>query len=53
MKKHIVKCKKCGCYIDLRLGEFSPAEYADREGTKEETRSPGDYDNICDVCCYG
>lgn len=46
------KCKECGSFIDLSLGGLLPGECAGREGTKKEPRSPGDYDDICDVCDY-
>lgn len=48
----LVNCEECGCYINLEFGQYEIAEYAGREGTEEDPRSPGDYDDICDVCCY-
>lgn len=52
--KSLLICTECGCYIDPKLGEFSPADYSHRIGTKEEPKSPGENrDNICDECYYG
>lgn len=44
-------CVHCGAVIDPALGEEPPTgEY--HEGTAEDPRPPGDFDNVCDVCNY-
>jgi hypothetical protein len=45
-------CRECGCWVDLKLGEFSPGTTGDREGTLEGPRAPGDWDDICENCDY-
>jgi hypothetical protein len=49
----ITRCKECGAYINTAYGATSPAAHADHAGTKEDPRSPGDWDDICDACGYG
>ncbi len=49
----LVKCKKCGCFINLNFGEDDPIDHSDAEGTEDDPRSPGDSDDICDVCEWG
>lgn len=46
------KCSVCGCVIETEFGAVEPAEHLDAEGTEDDPRSPGDHDNICDVCDY-
>jgi hypothetical protein len=46
----LVQCKHCEAWIDLDFGADSPAEHADAEGTQEDPRSPGDWDDVCDQC---
>lgn len=48
----IQKCKECGCFIDLELGQYEPSQFSDRDGSLELPRSPGDSDDFCDVCDY-
>jgi hypothetical protein len=50
--KNLVIRKECGSFIDLELGKYEPYEYMGRLGTSQFPRSPGDSDDICDVCCY-
>lgn len=45
-------CRCCGCWIDLDFGTEEPAAHQDAAGTSEDPRSPGDRDDICDVCDY-
>ena len=49
----LTTCRVCGCCIETDFGADSPAEHSDAAGTPHDPRSPGDYDDICDVCCYG
>jgi len=49
----LVKCKQCGCYVETDYGKDAPAEHLDAAGTREDPRSPGDHDDVCDVCDYG
>jgi hypothetical protein len=49
-KNKLVKCKKCGAWINLEFGTDSPADHLDAEGTEDDPRSLGDRDDICDVC---
>lgn len=51
--KRLTRCKECGAWINLAFGADCPADHAGATGSKTDPRSPGDYDNICDVCCYG
>lgn len=44
----ITRCRNCGVLINTKLGGLPPGTI-DSEGR----RSPGDWDNVCDVCCYG
>jgi hypothetical protein len=46
------RCRRCDCWIDVRLGADPIGAHQDRDGSREYPRSPGDYDDICDVCCY-
>jgi hypothetical protein len=52
MERTVVRCKECGCYIDVAYGAEEPAAHQDADGTEDDPRSPGDYDDICDVCDY-
>jgi hypothetical protein len=47
------ECIHCGATIETEYGADSPAEHAGNEGTPEDPRAPGDWNNICDVCNYG
>lgn len=49
----ITRCKHCGCYIDTDLGEESPGATQDNEGSKDDPRATGEWDDICDQCNYG
>lgn len=49
----LVRCKHCNKWINLDFGADSPAEHAGAAGTKTDPRSPGDWNDICDVCNYG
>lgn len=53
MRDDLVQCVHCDAWIDLAFGADSPAKHADAEGTREDPRSPGDVNYICDVCYYG
>lgn len=45
------RCIHCGAVIDADLGAESPSgEY--HEGTHDDPRPPGDWNNVCDVCNY-
>jgi hypothetical protein len=46
------KCIHCGCCIQTDYGADSPAEHMGHEGTPDDPRAPGDWDNVCDVCNY-
>jgi hypothetical protein len=46
-------CCECGCKIDLDLLAFESGTTGAREGTPEEPRAPGDWDNLCENCDYG
>jgi hypothetical protein len=48
----IVRCKKCGCFVQTDFRADSPAEHLDATGTADDPRSPGDRDDVCDVCGY-
>jgi len=50
MDSELERCIHCGAYINPEFGADSPATHADAEGTEDDPRSPGDYDNVCDVC---
>lgn len=45
-------CSRCGAHINTAYGADSPAEHAGAAGTRDDPRSPGDHDDICDVCNY-
>ena len=47
-----VRCEKCGCHVETDFGADAPAEHVYATGNQDDPRSPGDYDNLCDVCCY-
>lgn len=47
------QCRVCGAWIALVYGADSPAEHANHEGTREDPRAPGDWDDICAPCGYG
>lgn len=49
----LTECRHCGATIETAYGEDPPSEHSDAEGTPDDPRAPGDYDNICDVCNYG
>jgi hypothetical protein len=49
----LTKCKKCGAWIETTYGADEPAAHLDHEGTQDDPRAPGDYDDICDQCNYG
>lgn len=44
-------CVHCGAVVDPSLGA-DPPDGEWREGTNEDPRAPGDWDDICDVCNY-
>ena len=46
------RCKQCNAYINLSFGKDSPATHSGATGEKNDPRSPGDWDDTCDVCCY-
>lgn len=46
-------CRNCGRTIDLRLGQYSPADAPGGEGTPDDPIAPGDRDDICAACDYG
>jgi hypothetical protein len=48
----LTDCRRCGAIINTAYGADSPAEHAGAAGTREDPRSPGDHDDICDVCNY-
>lgn len=48
----LAKCKHCGAWINPQYGADAPALHQGHEGTAEDPRAPGDYDDICDVCNY-
>ena len=48
----LLRCKKCGCWIETDFGRDTPAEHQDARGTRKDPRSPGDSDDVCDVCDY-
>lgn len=45
------KCHNCGAIVNPALGAEAPTGEA-HEGTYDDPRAPGDYDNVCDVCNY-
>ena len=47
-----VRCRICNAYINLAFGKDEPAAHQDADGTMDDPRSPGDRDDICDVCDY-
>lgn len=48
----LTRCCDCGAYIDPSKGAVPPTgEYT--EGTRDDPRAPGDWDDICDHCGYG
>lgn len=49
----ITNCKVCDAVIDTELGADSPSEHADAEGTLDDPRAPGDWDDECAPCYYG
>lgn len=46
------RCRHCAAEIETTFGADSPAEHQDAEGTSDDPRAPGDYDNVCAVCNY-
>lgn len=48
----LTKCKKCGCWVETDYGADTPVAHVDAAGTEDDPRSPGDRDDVCDVCCY-
>lgn len=46
------RCVHCEAEIETEFGAEAPSAHAGAEGTPNDPRSPGDYDNICDVCNY-
>ena len=52
MRNKITRCKHCKAYINTAYGADPPAAHAGHEGTKNDPRAPGDYNNICDDCNY-
>ena len=50
--RRLTQCKKCNAWVDLNYGADSPSVHSGAKGTKSDPRSPGDWDDICDVCCY-
>lgn len=53
MAEFLVRCKYCRAWINLDFGKDAPALHTGATGTKDDPRTPGDYDNVCDVCNYG
>lgn len=49
----LIRCINCFCWIETDYGNDSPVEHIDTEGTLEDPRSPGDRNELCDVCDYG
>lgn len=47
------QCKQCGAWIETDFGHDAPAEHVDAAGTEDDPRSPGESDDICDVCEWG
>jgi hypothetical protein len=45
-------CRHCGATIDPKLGADAPGTHADAEGTQDDPRAPGDWDNVCEICGY-
>lgn len=45
-------CRHCNAVIETTYGADSPADHADAEGTHDDPRAPGDWDNVCAVCNY-
>lgn len=45
-------CHNCGAIINPEFGADSPVDHQDAEGTHDDPRAPGDYDNVCAVCNY-
>lgn len=52
MKRDLVTCDFCSSAIDLAFADDAPAMHEGAAGTADDPRSPGDYNNVCDVCCY-
>lgn len=49
----LARCIHCDCWIDPKLGELPPGgENSEHEGTEEDPKAPGDWDDICDYCNY-
>jgi hypothetical protein len=45
-------CRKCGAFIDPSKGAEPPTG-EQTDGTQDDPRAPGDWDDICDQCNYG
>ena len=46
-------CIHCGDYIETELGEEGPGEHQDAQGTADDPKAPGDWDDVCAPCFYG
>jgi hypothetical protein len=49
----LTECRHCGAAIETTFGADSPAEHQDAEGTPDDPRAPGDWDDVCAPCGYG
>ena len=47
------RCIHCRAEIETAFGCEPPGAHDGAEGTFDDPRAPGDYDNVCDVCNYG
>jgi hypothetical protein len=48
----ITTCRHCNATIETSFGADSPSEHAGAEGTSDDPRAPGDWDDVCDYCNY-
>lgn len=46
------QCHNCKAEIETTFGADSPSEHEGADGTADDPRAPGDFDNVCDVCNY-
>ena len=46
----LVRCKHCRAWIDLEFGRDPYTDHQGAAGTQGDPRSPGEHDDLCDVC---
>ena len=46
----LVRCQQCRAWIDLEFGRDQYVDHMGADGTQGDPRSPGEHDDICDVC---